>query len=222
MNLNKISTYIILSAVILAGVLIAVNPADAQSSLTVSCYANPSSVNYGQQVTFNANVTGGTESYTYAWYGICSSSAQTCTTTVYNTGSQMQTLYVTSGNQTQTATCNVNTIQNQCNSHSYQRCSGNALYWYDSCGSQQELSQVCQSGCSNNLCQQNTQATATVTKQVRNLTSGSGWTSSTYANPDDVVMFLITIQALSNQNIQNVNVRDFLPTNLIRKRYRKF
>ena len=28
-----------------------------------------------------------------------------------------------------------------CTSHSYERCNGNSLYWYDSCGNQQDLAQ---------------------------------------------------------------------------------
>ena len=42
-----------------------------------------------------------------------------------------------------------------CNYHSYQGCSGNNLYWYDSCGNQQDLSQYCANGCYNNLCYNN-------------------------------------------------------------------
>lgn len=42
-----------------------------------------------------------------------------------------------------------------CGPHTSQRCSGTSLYWYDSCGNQQELIQYCQDGCSNNACQTN-------------------------------------------------------------------
>ena len=41
-----------------------------------------------------------------------------------------------------------------CAYHSYQGCSGNYLYWYDSCGHQQD-SQYCSGGCYNNYCQNN-------------------------------------------------------------------
>lgn len=44
---------------------------------------------------------------------------------------------------------------NGCTYHSYQRCSGNNLYWYDSCGNQQDLIQYCQNGCYNGICQGN-------------------------------------------------------------------
>lgn len=42
-----------------------------------------------------------------------------------------------------------------CTYHAYQRCVGNDLYWYDSCGTQQDLSQYCSGGCYNNICQNN-------------------------------------------------------------------
>jgi len=54
----------------------------------------------------------------------------------------------------------------------------------------------------------------TVTKTVRNLTSGSGFSTSAYANPSDMLMFMITLQS-ANQDVQNVFVRDSLPANLI-------
>jgi len=55
----------------------------------------------------------------------------------------------------------------------------------------------------------------TVTKTVRNLTSGLGFSSSIYAYPSDTLMFMITVVNNSGQNIQNVFVRDVLPANLI-------
>ena len=42
-----------------------------------------------------------------------------------------------------------------CTFHSYERCSGNNLYWYDSCGNQQDLAQYCINGCYNNSCNYN-------------------------------------------------------------------
>ena len=42
-----------------------------------------------------------------------------------------------------------------CSYHSYQMCSGNSLYWYSSCGTQQDLIQYCTNGCYNNVCQNN-------------------------------------------------------------------
>lgn len=40
-----------------------------------------------------------------------------------------------------------------CTYHAAQRCSGNNLYWFDSCGNQQDLAQYCSNGCYNNYCQ---------------------------------------------------------------------
>jgi hypothetical protein len=57
----------------------------------------------------------------------------------------------------------------------------------------------------------------TVNKTVRNLSNGSGFASSTYANPSDLVMFMITLQATGGQDAQNVFVRDSFPSNLIYK-----
>lgn len=42
-----------------------------------------------------------------------------------------------------------------CLSHSYQSCTNNGLYWYDSCGNQQDLAQYCNNGCYNNICYNN-------------------------------------------------------------------
>ena len=40
-----------------------------------------------------------------------------------------------------------------CIPNSYERCNGNGLYWYDSCGNIGNLVQYCQNGCYNNACQ---------------------------------------------------------------------
>ena len=79
------------------------------------------------------------------------------------------------------------------------------MYWYNSCGAQGSYIGTCGG----------TVANLTVTKTVRDLTTGTGFSSSTYANPSDTLMFLITLQASGNQNAQNVFVRDILPANLI-------
>ena len=49
---------------------------------------------------------------------------------------------------------NVQTGAVQCYSHSYQRCVGNSLYWFDSCNNRQDWSKTCASGqiCQNNAC----------------------------------------------------------------------
>jgi len=40
-----------------------------------------------------------------------------------------------------------------CTSNYQERCLGNNLYWYDSCGNQQNIAQYCSNGCYNNSCQ---------------------------------------------------------------------
>lgn len=44
---------------------------------------------------------------------------------------------------------------NNCQYHSYRMCTGSNLYWYDSCGNQQDIAQYCSGGCYNNSCQNN-------------------------------------------------------------------
>ena len=107
--------------------------------------------------------------------------------------------------------------QAQCTSHASQRCVGNSIYWFDSCGNQQELSQACTANqtCSNNTCVNQQQQAFTATVTVRNLTRGTlNWSSSTNASPSEVVQFNVAIQAPSNQPINNVTVRDVFPNNL--------
>ena len=58
----------------------------------------------------------------------------------------------------------------------------------------------------------------TINKTVRNLTSGnSSWSNTAYANPSDMLMFMITIQTTGSQDVNNVFVRDSFPANLIYK-----
>jgi len=53
------------------------------------------------------------------------------------------------------ATLDTNNINTSCTYHSYQGCLGNNLYWYNSCGQQQDLAQYCSNGCYNNSCGNN-------------------------------------------------------------------
>ena len=101
-----------------------------------------------------------------------------------------------------------------CTQNYQERCSGNALYWYDSCGNQQNLVQYCPNGCSGNSCTYNNNASLTVSETVKNLTAGTGFSTSVVANPSDMLLYMITLQA-SNQDVQNVFVRDTLPANII-------
>jgi hypothetical protein len=288
-----------------------------QNNLTVSCFASPNPANANQSVTFTSNVSGGTGNYIYLWSGACTGSSSTCAKTFSSSGTQTATLNISSDGQSNNSTCSVNINQN-CSYHSYQQCVGNYLYWYDSCGTQQD-SQYCSNGCSGNSCQNNnnnvtvqtnsatnaynnqatlngylytdngnsgscntyvwfqygtstyygsetvhlsqnysgtftqniitnvnsgnvyhfravaqgcsgniiygqdmtvfnnnnTGGTLTLSKTVKNLTNGASFSTSTYASPSDTLLFLITVQATGNQDIQNVVVRDYLPANLI-------
>jgi hypothetical protein len=57
-----------------------------------------------------------------------------------------------------------------------------------------------------------------ITKTVKNLSNGStGFSTSTYASPSDVLMFMITIQSNNSQDISNLYVKDTLSSNLIYK-----
>jgi len=83
--------------------------------LSVTCSANPSSVNYGQTVNYSASVSGGTGGYSYNWSGPnLSSYGQTASATYYTTGQQYATVTVTSGGQSGSATC-YSTVNNQQN-----------------------------------------------------------------------------------------------------------
>ncbi len=75
--------------------------------LVVSCYANPTSVQTGQNVTWSANVSGGNGAYTYSWTGTdgLSGSSQTVSKSYSNEGTKGATVVVTSNGHTQAANC---------------------------------------------------------------------------------------------------------------------
>ena len=52
--------------------------------------------------------------------------------------------------------CTNGSCTTSCTQNSQQRCNGNNLYWYDSCGNQGNLIQYCTNGCSGNTCITNT------------------------------------------------------------------
>ncbi|MCX6722052.1 MAG: hypothetical protein NTY04_02595, partial [Candidatus Staskawiczbacteria bacterium] len=181
------------------------NPGTASSTCTNATNAQLQTTCTGNQTCTNGSCTNScTSNYQQRcsgnnlyWYDSCGnqqSLIQWCQNGCYNNYCQ-------------------NNYINTCTYHSYLRCSGNNLYWYDSCGVQQDLSQYCPNGCSNNACQNNVVGTLTVSKTVKNLTSGSAFLTSTSANPSDMLMFMITLQA-SGSDVQNVVVRDTLPANL--------
>src|SRR3989344_3969864 len=167
-------------------------------------------------VTCNTNTDCGTNQYTgsnfcqgnavyknYVTY-TCNNPGTTSSSCTSQTTAQLQN--TCQSNQT----CSNGTCvdqQAQCTSHASQRCVGNSIYWFDSCGNQQELSQACTANqtCSNNTCVNQQQQAFTATVTVRNLTRGTlNWSSSTNASPSEVVQFNVAIQAPSNQPINNV------------------
>ncbi|MBI3631374.1 MAG: PKD domain-containing protein, partial [Candidatus Staskawiczbacteria bacterium] len=128
-----------------------------QNNLIVSTSVYPSSPQINQSVTFTSSVTGGTGNYTYSWTGACTGYSANCYTSFPQSGTYTAYLLVTSGNQSQTSSQTVTLGQN-CTANVTQRCVGNAVYWYDSCGNQQGLIQTCSYNqtCSNGSCiQQN-------------------------------------------------------------------
>ena len=152
---------------------------------------------YKNYITYTCNNPGTTSSY-------CSNS----------TSAQLQ--QTCSGNQTcSNGSCSATTT---CTTHSYKSCSDNAVYWYNSCGTKEDLYQVCNNNmtCSNNACvavQQ--QANLTAVKTVKNLSFGSAsYTSSANAIPSDILSITITLQNTSNQAINNVTLTDSLPSTI--------
>lgn len=56
---------------------------------------------------------------------------------------------------TQNANAQYYNYNSACIANSYQACSDNSLYWYDSCGNRQNVIQYCSNGCYNNICYNN-------------------------------------------------------------------
>jgi len=295
---------------------------NTSSQLKTTCTDNQTCSNgscTAQNITCSTNTECGTNAYTgspfcqgnnvyqnYITY-TCNNAGSSTSYCSNNTSSQLKT--TCTGSQT----CTSGSCGQNCTAHSYQQCNGNNLYWYDSCGNQQE-SQYCPNGCSGNACTINNNVTVqtnaatdvngsqatlngylynsgnnnncttyvwfqyglttsygmetthqsqnysgsfnqiayftngsttnhfravaqncsgttvygqdmttytlgtgtlTVSKTVRNLSTGSGFLSSTTASPNDTLMFMITLQATGSQDVSNVIVRDYLPANLI-------
>jgi len=96
----------------------------------------------------SAFCSGGDVYKTYRTY-TCSNAG---TTSSYCSNSTSDKLYIDCGS----STCsNGSCSSNNCTDRSYQQCSGNYLYWYDSCGNQDDLIQYCSNGCYNNSCNNN-------------------------------------------------------------------
>ena len=172
-----------------------------QANLVVSSYATPNPANVGQQVSFIATATGGTGSYIYSWTGACAGSGQVCNATFSQSGTQTATVTVASGSQTNTSITTI-TINQNCVQNSYQRCVGNSVYWYDSCGNQQSQSQYCQYGCSNNSCtNQNC-----VSNSDRRCVGNSVYWFNSCGNQDGLIQTCNSNQTCQNGACQNQNI----------------
>jgi hypothetical protein len=78
------------------------------SDLSVSCSASDTSINTGDNVTWRANVSGGSGSYNYDWSGTdgLSGSNSSVSKTYYDYGDKYASVTVTSNNQTVSRDCN--------------------------------------------------------------------------------------------------------------------
>ncbi|MFA7385548.1 MAG: hypothetical protein WCZ99_01220 [Candidatus Paceibacterota bacterium] len=84
----------------------------SSNDLTVSCYSSPSTVKVNETVNFISSVSGASGSYSYSWSGNCSGTSNSCSKSFSSTGNYSVTLSVQSENQSKTATCFVNVIDN--------------------------------------------------------------------------------------------------------------
>ncbi len=77
---------------------------------SVSCYASPSNVSPGNQVSWYANASGGNGNYSYSWNGTdnLSGSNQTVSHQYYGLGQQSATVTVFSNGQSMSSTCYAN------------------------------------------------------------------------------------------------------------------
>lgn len=107
------------------------------SGLAVSCYGTPNPANVGQQVSYISSVTGGAAPYTYSWTGACLGSSQICSNLFTDAGNRMATITVRSGTEDASANCSIGVNQN-CSHHASQRCVGNNLTYFDSCGNAED------------------------------------------------------------------------------------
>lgn len=94
-------------------------------SLSVSCYPSTGSVKVGDTMSWYANASGGTGSYTYSWSGDegLSGNSNSRSMVYYYTGSKTANVTVTSGSRSGSATCYTNVYQE----NNY--CTGNCGYY---------------------------------------------------------------------------------------------
>ncbi len=105
------------------------------------------------------------------------------------------------GNQTcSNGSCTGNT--NTCTSHSYQQCLNNGVYWFDSCGNQQELSQACNGNqvCSGSACINNNNNNNCTYHAYKNCSGNSVFWFNSCGLQQDVYQICSGNQTCSNGN----------------------
>lgn len=75
--------------------------------LTASCSASPDPALINQPVTFSAQASGGTGSYTYSWSGACTGTNKTCSKTFSSPNTYSATVTISSGTQSISKNCSV-------------------------------------------------------------------------------------------------------------------
>jgi len=112
-------------------------PSYWEPPLSVSCQAYPNPAQINQIVTFLAQASGGTGSYSYSWSGACIGNSQSCQRSFSGAGSYSATVTVTSGCQTKSATCSVTveappppppSCQDECSPAGAKRCACSTQY----------------------------------------------------------------------------------------------
>lgn len=73
--------------------------------LNVSCTASKDVADIGEEVTFNASVSGGGGAYQYSWSGACSGSSSACSSSFDASGLKTATVTVISGDKASSANC---------------------------------------------------------------------------------------------------------------------
>ncbi|MBI1866231.1 MAG: PKD domain-containing protein, partial [Candidatus Staskawiczbacteria bacterium] len=193
-----------------------------QNNLSVSISSYPNSPQINQSVIFSSSVTGGTGNYIYSWTGACAGYSTNCITSFSQSGTYTAYLSVSSGNQTQNASHAITVGQN-CTANATQRCIGNSIYWYDSCGNQQGLIQTCNYNqtCSNGYCsntQQNyiTVQTNPATNTYNNQATLNGYVSGINTNNTNYVWFQwgTTTSYGFETNHQTLNYAGFFNQNI--------
>lgn len=98
-------------------------------TLSGSCSVNPSSVNVGDYVNWNASASGGSGNYTYSWSGTdgFNSNFSSISRTYSTAGTKTGTVTITSGAQSITRTCSV-VVNQVVENNLYVSCSANPSF----------------------------------------------------------------------------------------------